>query len=294
MRQQQRASSAACPRRGKETEEGDAHQQQQQRGRIERMARLRPVDCEPATTGGGERPPYQPPAAGAPSLGSPSSSAFASSSSASLRGGGHGGAGASPLRVMDLLRQGGLRGITLRELVESTLRELLTSDKTERCIELERRRNTTKEIAIFSRLLREAAHNRECLRPNALLLVGQVAFLCRKNRRVVSLRACGEAVTERVIEECTDAIAGLLLKHGGPRVARQIQNGARHREFITSMLFLMRAGISFQGRQILPRLEVLHQLLPLQVLLPLVFKIRAKSITEGESSIRSMYRCCSG
>ncbi len=189
---------------------------------------------------------------------------------------------------MDLLRQGGLRGMTLRELVEGTLRELLASDKTERCIELERRRNTTKEIAIFSRLLREAAHNRECLRPNALLLVGEVAFLCRKNRCVVSLRACGEAATERVVEECTDAIAGLLLKHGGPRVARQIQNGARHREFITSMLFLMRAGISFQGRQILPRLEVLHQLLPLQVLLPLVFKIRAKSITEGESSFFSL------
>jgi hypothetical protein len=186
-----------------------------------------------------------------------------------------------PQKVMDLLRQGFIRGGSLRELVESTVREILASDKTERCLEQERKRNTTKEIAVLSRLIRDAAHNRDCLRPNALVMMGQVAFLCRKNRQVISLRACGEAVSERVVEECTDAIAGLLLKHGGPRVARQIQNSARYREFITSMLFLMRAGISYQGRQILPRLEILHQLLPLQVLLPPVFKIRAKSITEG-------------
>lgn len=241
-------------------DERDHHHRRERQRR--RMGHLRPGECDPEDTGLG--------AVAGVGVG--------------VGDGGGGGGGGSPqqVRVMDLLRQGGLRGGTLRELVEGTLRELLASDKTERCIELERRRNTTKEIAIFSRLLREAAHNRECLRPSVLLLVGQVAFLCRKNRRVASLRAGGEAMVERVLEECTDAITGLLLKHGGPRVARQIQNGARHREFITSMLFLMRVGISFQGRQILPRLEVLHQVLPLQVLLPLVFKIRAKSITEGE------------
>jgi hypothetical protein len=44
----------------------------------------------------------------------------------------------------------------------------------------------------------------------------------------------------------------------------------------------MRVGITYQNRQILPRVDELHLLLPLQVLLPTVFKIRAKSITEGE------------
>ena len=48
------------------------------------------------------------------------------------------------------------------------------------------------------------------------------------------------------------------------------------------MLYIMRVGITYQNRQILPRVDSLHQLLPMQALLPSVFKIRAKSITEGE------------
>jgi hypothetical protein len=48
----------------------------------------------------------------------------------------------------------------------------------------------------------------------------------------------------------------------------------------------MRMGITYQNRQLLPKMEILNQLLPLQVLLPVVFKIRAKSITEGENIIK--------
>ncbi len=198
---------------------------------------------------------------------------------------------ATQVRAIDVLRHGCIRGSSLRELVESIVREMLASDKTERCMEQERRRNETKELAVFSRTLREGMHDPQCVRPNMVLIVAQVAFQCRKNRQVMSLRECGTVTLESVVKECTDSITGLLLLHGGPRVARQIQNSARYREFITSMLFLMRAGISFQGRQILPRFEILQQLLPLQVLLPQVFKIRAKSITEGERCL-AMFGCC--
>jgi hypothetical protein len=45
-------------------------------------------------------------------------------------------------------------------------------------------------------------------------------------------------------------------------------------------------GITFQTRQILPKLDILNHLLPMQALLPAVFKIRAKSITEGENIIK--------
>ena len=155
------------------------------------------------------------------------------------------------------------------------------SDKTQRCMEQELRRNHAKEVAVFSRLLRETAHDRECRRPNMVVLLGQVRFHCRKNRQVLWLRQHGDDVAEAVVRRCTEAIAGLILVHGGPRIARIIQNAGRYREFITSMLFLMRAGISFQGRQVLPRMEILHDVLPLQVLLCPVFSIRAKAITEG-------------
>jgi len=45
-------------------------------------------------------------------------------------------------------------------------------------------------------------------------------------------------------------------------------------------------GITYQKRQLLPKMEELNEYLPMQVFLPLVFKIRAKSITEGENIIK--------
>ena len=52
------------------------------------------------------------------------------------------------------------------------------------------------------------------------------------------------------------------------------------------MLYLMRMGITFKNQNILQKLEILNDLLPLQVFLPTVFNIRAKSITEGENIIK--------
>jgi len=191
--------------------------------------------------------------------------------------------------VHELLCRGCWHGEHLRDIVEATVREILDSSCTEKCIEQERKRNEAKELAIFSRALREAAHDRRCLRPNMLFILAQVAHHCRKNRNV-TLRQ--NVDMEVVISQCTDSIAGLLLIYGGQRVARQMQNTVRYREFICSMLYLMRVGVTFQQRQILPRMDLLNVLLPLQVLLPLVFKIRAKSITEGENMVNmEPYQC---
>jgi hypothetical protein len=162
--------------------------------------------------------------------------------------------------------------------IESTLRELLASDKTAQCFEQERKRNNVKEISVFARGLREAAHNSD--RPNMLHLLALVYYQCRKHR-VVNTDA---VLIENTIQSCTDSISNLLHTHGGERVIKLMQNGARHREFICSMLYIMRVGITYQGRQILPRVESLQQLLPMQALLPTIFNIRAKSITEGEVS----------
>ena len=92
--------------------------------------------------------------------------------------------------------------------------------------------------------------------------------------------------TYAICEKCTESITYLIMQHGWLRVWRQMQNQTRGREFICSMLYLMRVGITFQKRQVLPKLEILNSLLPMQALLPTVFKIRAKSITEGENIIK--------
>jgi len=178
----------------------------------------------------------------------------------------------------------GARCETIRQTVETTVRELLASEKTRRCLEQERGRNEAKELTVFARLLREVAHDRHGARPNLVVLVGQVAFLCRKNRLPMALGECADP--DGVLCHCVEAITRLLLVHGGPRVARQMQHSGRYRDFVASLLYLCRVGVSFQGRQVLPRIEVLHRLLPLQVLLPSVFSIRSKAITEGENLIK--------
>ena len=48
----------------------------------------------------------------------------------------------------------------------------------------------------------------------------------------------------------------------------------------------MRMGVTYQKRQLLPKIDLLNDYLPMQVLLPNIFNIRAKSITEGENIIK--------
>ena len=93
-------------------------------------------------------------------------------------------------------------------------------------------------------------------------------------------------VLQRVIRLCVDNICNLIQKYGWHRVDRQLQHASRGREFICSMLYLMRMGITFKNQTILQKMDILNSLLPLQVFLPTVFNIRAKSITEGENIIK--------
>ena len=93
-------------------------------------------------------------------------------------------------------------------------------------------------------------------------------------------------VLQRVIRLCVDNICNLIQTYGWHRVDRQLQHASRGREFICSMLYLMRMGITFKNQTILQKMEILNNLLPLQVFLPTIFNIRAKSITEGENIIK--------
>ena len=174
-------------------------------------------------------------------------------------------------------------GGKLRDSVETTVREILASEKTERCMIQEMRRGDTKLSTMFSKLLREVSHSHSCIRPNMVLIISQLEYQTRKTRRASSRK---EVDIGNVIEQCTESITNLLIRFGGIRVTKQMQNANKCREFICSILYLMRMGITYQNRQLLPRVDILHELLPLQVLLPPIFNIRAKSITEGENIIK--------
>lgn len=114
---------------------------------------------------------------------------------------------------------------------------------------------------------KEAAKAKEAARRNA--------YLYKRTRTL-----------ERVIGICVENITQLIKVHGWYRVNRQLQHNTRGKEFVCSMLYLMRMGITFKNQNILQRVDILNELLPMQVFLPSVFNIRAKSITEGENIIK--------
>jgi hypothetical protein len=172
----------------------------------------------------------------------------------------------------------------LWESVQSVVGALLTSEKTRVCALQERERYEGKEQSCFCRIVRDMGQNKKtnCVRPNMLHIVSLVYFGCRKHRPPI----IPDGNLREVQEKCTESITYLIMQHGWVRVWRQLQNQTRGREFISSMLYLMRMGITYQKRQILPKMEILNHLLPMQALLPTIFKIRAKSITEGENIIK--------
>jgi hypothetical protein len=91
---------------------------------------------------------------------------------------------------------------------------------------------------------------------------------------------------ENLIKVCTDAIAKIILQHTNAHMQKILGNEMRKREFVCSMLYLMRNGVESRGECILPQIGIISNLLPLENFLPLYFKIRPKSITEGENLLK--------
>ena len=122
-------------------------------------------------------------------------------------------------------------------------------------------------------------------RPNLVDIEARLchAFRTTRDRQRVYL---ARQRVQQTIRRCVENIVRMIGQHGWFRVRRQMKQSARAREFVCSMLYLMRTGITYQRRCILPCVEDLNVLLPLQVFLHRVFHIRPKCITEGENIIK--------
>ena len=205
----------------------------------------------------------------------------------------------------------------VHDTVEMVVQEILDSPKTLHCMAEERERDDARKLACLSKLIKEVTHHHDqhshgasassseaSVRPNMLDFEAKLSWQCRKCRAhlpqaripicerrpsiypVCHIQARRAEILQRVIRICVDSICHLIQNHGWHRVARQLQHATRGREFICSMLYLMRMGITFRNQNILQKMEILNDLLPLQVFLPTTFNIRAKSITEGENIIK--------
>lgn len=202
------------------------------------------------------------------------------------------------------------------EFVEMVVREILDSPKTLKCREEEILRDKNRKMACLAKVMREmvtaAASSCGTLsassssssslvypRPNMIIIEAKLSWMCRKCRYYCHTNSSGTrggqtfndlykrtGTLERVIGICVENITHLIKMHGWHRVNRQLQHTTRGKEFVCSMLYLMRMGITFRNQNILQKVEILNELLPMQVFLPSMFNIRAKSITEGENLIK--------
>ena len=185
-----------------------------------------------------------------------------------------------------------LHGVDLAEQVLQVVGDLLQSPQTSACTQMELQRKRAKEVVLFMRIMREYGRDQQRRRPCMLHIVARMHWAARKVRAVHRARPSALA---RIVRTCAESITGLLHSHGWVRVQKQLSHPLRRREFICSMLYLMRMGITYKQRCLLPRVPELELLLPQQVFLPTVFGIRAKSITEGENIIKlDIRRCASG
>lgn len=184
-----------------------------------------------------------------------------------------------------------LHGVDLAEQVLQVVTDLLQSPQTSTCTHMELQRKRAKEVSTFMRIIREYGRDQQRRRPCMLRIVAHMHWVARKVRVVHRARP---AYNARMVRMCAESITGLLHSHGWVRVQKQLTHPVRRREFICSILYLMRMGITYKQRCLLPRVPELELLLPQQVFLPMVFGIRAKSITEGENIIKlDIRRCCS-
>ncbi len=118
---------------------------------------------------------------------------------------------------------------------------------------------------------------------NLVRVAAAVAWQTRKLRRPLTLQPEQLA---KLIDVCTDSITHLMLKYSNAHTMKLLNSETRRREFACSMLYLMRNGVDCRGECILPRIDMMAAILPLESQLQESFKIRSKSITEGENLLK--------
>jgi hypothetical protein len=94
-------------------------------------------------------------------------------------------------------------------------------------------------------------------------------------RKVLSAR-CSENIRHHI----------MMMKHRFP----EIIGNNRIRGTVVGLLYLMRHGIIVKGVVVLPRLQILHDMLPLETHLPHIFKIKGKVITETENIVKQVLK----
>lgn len=165
--------------------------------------------------------------------------------------------------------------------VHNIIKSILNSKTTEKCRQQENIRLYTTQIGAMQKAIKKQKETQKYV--NMVRVAATVAFHTRKLRRPAVLPA---AKLEELITTCTNTVCRVMLLYHNQHTSKLLNSEVRRREFVCSMLYLMRTGVSCSGQCILPQISIISLILPLETFLPEQFNIRAKSITEGENMLK--------
>lgn len=162
------------------------------------------------------------------------------------------------------------------------IHHVLSSEHAEECFDFEKRRIQSRLSVNLMKIMRDYKVQNPGKGPNMVVFATQLANISR------NIRLCGlhfdYAHRLRVCSYCSMAISHFLrtLQQSCPHIFTAMKQD----HLIVGLLYLMRVGLNVNGIVILPVLNILHSLLPLESLLLQFFGVKAKCITEVENVIK--------
>lgn len=172
------------------------------------------------------------------------------------------------------------------EFVLFHVREILCSEKAVLCFEQERKTTDNKLKLLFTKVMRDYRVKNPYKPPDIFLLVSN--FLINANNLKEISETFDVVQREHIAQKCSISITRFfyILENISP----EIFNFLKKNILIVGLLYLMRTGLSIFDMGILPKIDSLISLLPIENNLMHFFQIKCKYITETENLVKLQLR----
>jgi hypothetical protein len=173
----------------------------------------------------------------------------------------------------------------IHDVVHSCVHNILCSDQWVASNDIEYKRYTCKWSSSLTKVLRDFKKNTPGVLPTIPDIYSKTVASMGNTR--VPLEGCLEDRSV-LASWCTEKIRHhlMILQCNFPEIIQP----SRMRGTVVGLMYLMRCGIIVKGIVVLPRLDILHDILPLETHLPHMFGIKGKVITETENTVKQVLK----
>lgn len=172
------------------------------------------------------------------------------------------------------------------EFVLFYVREILCSEKAKLCFIQERKTTDAKLKNLFIKVMRDYRIKKSCEQLNIFTIIS--IFLVNANNVKEISDVFDIERREHVAQKCSISITRFL--YILENISPEIFNFLKKHILIVGLLYLMRSGLSIFDMGILPKIDMLKSLLPIENNLMQFFQIKCKFITETENVVKLQLR----